>query len=140
MMVQSEHRPDLAHLLARFSAFLDGAEDALKAARPEEVVQATGEWARLCRELRRVSDDQWPSAEHRVAIMGQMATRTAALQQAVVRALARLERELNVLEGSAGAGPSGEGDAAWRMKLLTNLTYDSVGGRPARISTGRTYA
>ena len=140
MTSAADVRSDLARLLARFSAFLDGAEESLKTARPEEVAQAAGEWTQLCRELRRVSDDQWPSADHRVAVLGRMATRTAALQQAAVRAMARLDREMKLLEGTSTTEGVAEVDSTWRTKTLSNLTYDAVGGRPALVSTGRTYA
>ena len=137
MMPPTGAREDLARLLSRLSVFLDGAEEALSKARPEDVAQTAGQWAQLCRELRRVDDRHWPSPEHRAAVLGSMATRTAALQQAIVRAQARMEREIKTLaqaQSSAGSAPP------WAGTALQPLTYDAGGTRTGASTTSGTYA
>ena len=131
--------PELALILERLSVFLDGAEEALSQARPEDVVQVGGTWAALCRDLRRVEAGQWPSADHRLATLGRLVTRTAALQQAIVRAQARLERELQCLREAADE-PRTADDSVRRSPVLPVTTYDSAGVRRPGLLTNGTYA
>jgi hypothetical protein len=129
--------PETARLLSRLSFFLDEAEAALAQAEPERVVQSSGAWAQVFRELRQLPPAHWPSNEVRSALIGEMATRVAALQQAVVRAQARLGRGLDLLMGD-GAGLSAQGLASTRPAPAPG--YNAGGYHSAMSRTGGTYA
>lgn len=91
---------------------LTQAEEALVLREPERLTVLVPQLARVCRVLRSAPLTQWPSSHHRVMVLGGIATRVAALQQAVARAQNALGRELGVLmpRGSQGLevyAPSG---------------------------------
>lgn len=129
--------PETARLLSRLSFFLDEAEAALAQAEPERVVQASGAWAQVCRELRQLPQAHWPSNEVRSALIGEMATRVAALQQAVVRAQARLGRGLELLMGDT-VGLGAQGLPASRAGAAPG--YNAGGYHSVMRRTGGTYA
>jgi len=131
--------PEVAQLLVRLGAFLDHAEESLAQARPEALVEAAGRCAQLCRELRRVGHAEWPSAERRRVMLGSLAARSAALQQAIGRAQARMEREIELLL-AAGPAPAAIAQIPQPAAAYSPLTYDAGGLKTRGRGTGSTYA
>jgi len=132
----------LAGLLARLRTFLDEAEDALLRMEPDWIAQAAPRWTLLARELRMVHDADWPAPAVRVAVLGQLASRTAALQQAVGRAQVRNQRELGALLGTESDRARGKVDPSTGQSHLDMLrpVYDAGGARAAVVRAPGTYA